>query len=237
MLRNLAKILWLSVLLVAGSVGIYIYQERFSASHKIAELEEQKKQLDEIIQRLGTEKRVAEMIVTDQKTINGVLTTELLFVEYAKDGSALPPKTFVTQGKMLHIDAMVIKFEHDFVRQNDPLRGHSIALFTRMYGDHQNPADAFRVDDPGKPPAIYRGADPRISEFEQSLWTDFWKLAEDASYRQSKGVRVAQGEGVWGPFEPGRLYTITLESDGGLNLTSAPLKGIYLEAIKKKNAV
>ena len=61
MLRNLAKIIWLSVLVVAGSVGIWIYQEQISASHKIAELEAQKKQLDESVQRLSTEKRVADI--------------------------------------------------------------------------------------------------------------------------------------------------------------------------------
>src|SRR5436309_10047817 len=124
MLRNLMKILWLSALLVAGSIGIWIYQEHFSTGHKIAELEAQKKQLDEVILRLSTEKRVAEMIVTDQKEEAGVLTTQLLFVEYAKDGSSLPPREFSIKGKWVHIDALVIKFERDFVKQNDPLRGH-----------------------------------------------------------------------------------------------------------------
>jgi hypothetical protein len=49
------------------------------------------------------------------------------------------------------------------------------------------------------------------------------------------GVRAtggAQGEAVWRPFEPGKLYTITLQHDGGLNITSEPLKGIYSEALK-----
>ena len=50
---------------------------------------------------------------------------------------------------------------------------------------------------------------------------------------KEKGVRVAMGQGVWGMFEPDRLYTITLENDGGLSLTSEPLKGIYREALKK----
>jgi hypothetical protein len=48
------------------------------------------------------------------------------------------------------------------------------------------------------------------------------------------GVRVAQGEGVWRPFEPGRLYTITLESNGGLNVHSEPLRGIYQEALRSR---
>ena len=63
------------------------------------------------------------------------------------------------------------------------------------------------------------------------LWKNFWKLADDAAYREQMGVRVAQGEGVWRPFEPGNLYTLTLESNGGLNITSEPVKGIYKELL------
>src|SRR5436190_9912695 len=100
MLRNVLKIVWLSALVVAGSVGVWIYQEHFSTSRQIAKLEAQKKQLEDIVQRLSAEKRVAEIVVTDQKNSGGVLTTELLFVEYAKDGSSLPAKTFAIQGKM-----------------------------------------------------------------------------------------------------------------------------------------
>jgi hypothetical protein len=109
-----------------------------------------------------------------------------------------------------------------------------VALFTRIYGESQAPENGFPIDEPGAVPAIYHGADPRVSEFEQTMWKDFWKLATDASYRESMGVRVAQGEGVWGPFEPGRLYAIDLEADGGLNLTSEPLRGIYNEAMRRQ---
>ena len=48
------------------------------------------------------------------------------------------------------------------------------------------------------------------------------------------GVRVAQGEGVWRPVDPDKLYTITLECNGGLNIRSEPLKAIYSEALKRK---
>jgi hypothetical protein len=87
------------------------------------------------------------------------------------------------------------------------------------------------IDTPGKVPDIYKGSDPRAADFEQQLWADFWRLYDDESYRQQKGVRTLSGQGVWGPFEPDKLYTISLESDGGLNITSSPQKGIYREAL------
>jgi hypothetical protein len=233
MFQLMVKIVLLSALVVAGAVGIYAYQDRTSDARKIEKLEEEKQELRQIVQRLSDEKRVAEVLVTDQKTVDGVLHTTLLFVEYAKDGSSLPPKSFTIEGKTAHIDAMVIKFEQDFVKANDPLRGHSIALFTKLYGDMESPAEAEPIDVPGKIPDVYRGADPKISEFERELWDNFWKLAEDEAYRQKHGVRIANGQGVWGPFEMDRIYTITIESDGGLNITSEPLRGIYREALKR----
>jgi hypothetical protein len=234
MIRALAKIIVLSVLVLAGAVGIYAYQDQTSDTRKIEKLEEEKHELQQIVQRLSDERRVAEVLVTDQSDVAGVLRTTLLFVEYARDGSSLPPKAFTIEGKTAHVDALVIKFERDFLRDNDPLRGHSIALFTKIYGDQQSPASGETIDAPGQIPDVYRGADPKVSEFERELWNNFWKLAEDPEYRARYGVRVANGQGVWGPFERDKLYTITIESDGGLNITSEPLRGIYREALKRK---
>jgi hypothetical protein len=233
MFRWLGKIFGLTAFIIAGSAGLYFYEVHFSQYHELQKLQEQNHVLTRIVERLSDEKRVAEVLVTDQKTIDGVQQTTLLFVEYDKSGSSLPPKSFTIEGSMAHIDALVIKFDRHFVSEGDPLRGRSIALFTRIYGDKQTPANAFAIDQPGQVPDIYRGADPRISEFEQTLWTDFWKLTDDPEYRQQTGVRIANGQGIWGPFQPEKLYTITLESDGGLNMTSEPLKGIYREALKQ----
>lgn len=231
MFRNIAKILWLSVLLVAGIVGIWIYQQQFSASKKIAQLEAEKKELKQVVDRLSAEKRVADLLVQKQWTDHGILKTQLLMVEYARDGSPLPARSFTLDGKMVHVDAMVIKFDRGFVKSGDELRGHSIALFTRIYGDHQTPADGYEIDKPGKIPDFYRGSAPADVHFEEDLWKNFWRLVDDENYRKEKGVRVAQGEAVWLPFEPGRLYTITLEAAGGLNMVSQPVKGIYQAAL------
>src|SRR5688500_5457836 len=236
MLRSVARIIGLACMIVGGSVALYVYQDRFSASHQIERLQEQKKVLQEVVQRLSDEKRVADVLVTDQKVVDGVPRTTLLFVEYDRAGQPLPAKSFEVVGKQAHVDALVIKFDRHFIGEGDPLRGHSVALFQRLYGDHENPADAKRIDEPGRIPDVYRGADPRVSEFESDLWRNFWRLADDPQYRQEKGVRVANGQGVWGPFEPDKLYTITLESGGGLNIQAEPLRGIYREAIKQRIA-
>jgi hypothetical protein len=235
MLRSLGKIFGLMLLLLVASAGVVYYQNAFSTVKQIEKLEDEKKQLEQVVTRLEQERRVADVLVSSQEArADGVIMTTLLLVEYDKQGQPLPARSFTIQGKTAHIDAMVIKFDNGYVAENDALRGHSIALFTKIYGDHQAPADAMMIDTPGKIPDIYRGADPKISEFETSLWNNFWKMYEDETYRQSKGVRAMGGHGIWGPFSPDRLYSITIESDGGLNMTSEPLKGIYREALKQR---
>ncbi len=232
MYRSILKTFLFVGVVSAAAVGIYTYQAHNSVQAQLEREQQRTAELQQIVQRLSAERRVADIIVTDQQIVNGVLRTTLLFGEYGRDGSSLPAKTFVVEGKMIHLDAMVVKFDGKFVEQNDPLRGHSIALFTRLYGDTQTPAAAFPIDRPGQVPLVYQDADPKGSGFEHDLWQNFWQLADDASYRSQMGVRIAQGEGVWRSFEPGHLYTVTLESNGGLNIRSEPLKGIYREAIK-----
>ena len=58
-------------------------------------------------------------------------------------------------------------------------------------------------------------------------------MTKDAALREKNGVRVSNGEGLWWNCEPDQLYTITIESDGGLNVTSEPVKGIYREALHR----
>ncbi len=233
MVRTTLKLVMLAVLVVGGPFALYRYERHSSV---LVQLDEQKKktqELEEIVTHLQADTRVADLIVTDQHDVNGVVQTTLLFVEYARDGSPLPAKRFTIEGKQAHIDAMVVKFDGRFVQSRDPLRGRSVALFTRLFGDKQTPEQAHRIDDPRQIPAVYQGASPQVSEFEQTLWHDFWRLADDEAYRKQMGVRVAQGEGVWRSFEPNKLYTLTLDNDGGLNITSEPLKGIYSEALKR----
>ena len=208
---------------------------RNSGSRELAVEKLHSEELKQVIGRLETERRVAKIIVTDQPESAGIQRTTLLFVEYVRDGiTPLPPKHFTIDGKRAHIDAMVIKFDGKFVEGNDPLRGHSLALFTRIFGETQNPANGFMIDEPGHIPAIYQPSSKDVSQFEENLWANFWKLADDPDYRASMGVRIAQGEGVWRDFDKGFLYKLTLESNGGLNITSERMEGIFQQALKEQ---
>jgi hypothetical protein len=224
MLRAVVKTLLVTAIVVVSTVGLYIYHERLGKDYQI-------QQLQQIVQRLETERRVAKILVTDQKTVDGKTTTTLLFMEYRKDGTSLPPKQFVINGNEAHIDAEVVKFKDEYVQDGDPLRGESIMLFVRIYGADQTPADGFPIDQPGSIPEIYRGIDPQVSQFEQDIWSRFWKLYNDEDARDAIGIRAMNGEGLYGPFDRDHVYTITIRPDGA-TLNVETLDPIYREAMR-----
>src|ERR1051325_5529139 len=204
MLRPLIKPLFLAALVIGGSLLLWQWETRWSESarreQEVRRLKEEKQKLEEFITRLTAQTRVGEIVVTDQvKKGDQVESTTLLFAEYSRDGKQLAPRFFTIKGNVVHIDSLVIKFDNRFVEEGDGLRGHSLVLFYRLYGDYQAPIDGFRIDEPGKVPEIYRNnsTSAAAADFEAELWKNFWKLADDKKYANEKGVRVAQGEGPW----------------------------------------
>lgn len=234
MLKVLNRLTWI-IVAVAVLAGISFWMYRYTENERrLRKLEEEKAQLQQIVERLSSQRRVAEMILTGRRLEQGAPKMDLLFVEYARDeNTPANIRRFTVDGTEVHIDAKVIQFDRSFVYDGDPLRGVSIALFTRIYGDKTAPEKGEVIDPSGSIPAVYKGADPRAAEFEGKLWADFWRLMEESEYAKEHGVRVAQGEGVWWPPKEGKLYTLSIAAAGGIELKSEQVKGIYLEAMKK----
>lgn len=236
MVKGTLKLGFMTVVVVAGAVGIWTYYTQVSGAYRIKQLEEEKRVLQEVVSRLGGERRVAEMLVTDQTVVDGVKTSNLLFVEYGKDGTPLPPKRFTIRGDNAHVDAMVVKFEDELVGAADPLKGVSLALFTKIYGDATAPESGEAIDKPGEIPAVYRGTGTKVTDFEMDLWKNFWELAHNEAKRKERGVRAIMGQGVWEPVKKDILYTLTLENDGGLNVKREPVKGVFREALSPSSS-
>ena len=229
MARALLKLVGLTLATLLATGGLWYYVKNDARDKVIADQRQQIETLENVATRLQLERRVADLFVTRQgKNDSGQLTTDLLFVEIGPDGEPLPPRRFQLLGDSGYVEAKLLKFERGFVREGDPLRGRSIALFTKLFGSQTPPDQGQPVDLPGQVPRVYK--DARQSEFEQRLWSDFWNLADDTVYAKTKGVRVAQVEAVSTRFRPDKLYTVTLEADGGLSLTNKPLEPIFREA-------
>jgi hypothetical protein len=232
-LKTLSKIATLSVFTLIGVVGLLFYRHTSSTAARIADLENKNSEMKEIIGRLEYERRIADFVVSDQRIIDGKRHTSLLMVEYDKAGAPLPPRSFEVIGNRVHVDAYVVKFDQESVRKGDSLRGKALLLFEKIYGDAQAPADGSRIDPPTQSPEIYRDVNPRLSAFEQKLWTDFWRLVTDEPYRKEFGVSVAYGSGVFFPAEKGRRYTLTLAANGNVTAYNEPLPEIFSRLMKQ----
>jgi hypothetical protein len=246
MLRALIRMIVLACVVLAS--GWWYFFHSNSPAAKIERLEEEKKQLEKIVTRLTTDRRVAEFIVTGQQQVNGELRTTILWEETNPQGARVGNKSFTIKGDEVHIDALSIRFQEDFVLKDDPLRGKGLILFTKLYGAHQTPAEGYAIDEPGQTPGIYKkdqpgsvlagagagtSGDPESSKFERGLWQDFWRLVHDKKFREEKGVKVASGKGVWiRRVDQGKVYTVTVDAHGNPTVDWEAIKPILREALR-----
>ena len=225
--------------------GYELYDARQRAMHakdealqaKEAELEKQRAEIASLNEDLATKQREIErldMAMRLLKTDHRLARIEVLeqidpedgkreqtrfsFVEMDDAGNALEkPQEFQIEGDIAHIDALVVSFDDKYVEQGDPLRGTSLALFRRVYGEYQNPSDGFALDTVGARPAAYsRGSQP--SELESEIWSKFWDYANDPQLAAKAGVRTAHGKDAYIQLRTGMRYRVQLRKTGDLTI-------------------
>lgn len=197
--------------------------EQRALAQRLAEDNRAKQQrierLETAMRLLKIDHRVAYIDVLDQQRQPGGddVRTTFRYVEVDDDGNELaPPRELTVDGDVLYVDYWVIKFDDELVEQGDPLRGASICLLRRLFGEHQQPSEGFAVDAEGTRPAVYgRG---ESSEFQRELWENFWEYATNPATAQAAGVRAAHGEAPYTKLVPGQRYKIELRASGGLSI-------------------
>ena len=217
-----------------GVVGYRIYGDltRAEREHKKrvedlrAEIEQRKRReavLKAMVARLGKASRVARVqVLKQQKDLqNGRIETRLLFHQLDENGKSVSQKELTVEGQVVYFDALVIQFDPEMVAMGDALRGKSIYLFRRAFGEHQNPSDGLALYDPGRVPKAYQ-AGPETDPYEAYLWKWFWKLAEDPAFAREERVRVAQIEAVATRLHYGKIYELEIQHVGGLSIRPLP---------------
>jgi hypothetical protein len=124
-------------------------------------------------------------------------------------------------GEEFYIDALVVRFDRKYVEAGDGLRGKSLLLFRRAFGDQQKPVDGvplFTGQAGSQIPELMQ-VDRVPSDFEKQIWTRFWDYANDPTLAAAQGIRVAQGEAPHIRAVAGQVYKLTLRSSGGLEIT------------------
>ncbi len=185
--------------------------------------------LERVVGRLTGERRVAQLLVVDQPARpDGTVETVIKFQEFDCDGNPLAVREFQVAGEVVYFDALLIKFDDQFVGESDLLRGKSLVLFRRIFGESQTPEEGFPIDPVRQIPEIYRTASAPTG-YEERLWDRFWEYATDPTAAAEAGVRVAQGEAVYNQLQKGQFWVLAIENDGGLNLVRHDIPAVVTE--------
>ena len=69
---------------------------------------------------------------------------------------------------MVYIDYLRVTFDDKYIEESDLDRSTAIALFQRIFGEHQKAVDGFQLDTVGTRPTAY-GRGTEMSEFEKKM--------------------------------------------------------------------
>jgi hypothetical protein len=184
---------------------------------------------------LKVSRRLARLTVLDQHEIAGTeseepaaestdgksptnLVTKLEFVEVNESGDPIgDPKQFEIVGDMVYIDYMRVTFDDKYIEESDLDRSTAIALFQRIFGEHQNPVDGFQLDAVGTRPTAY-GRGTEMSDFEKKIWDDFWLISNDKQRASELGIHAIHRTAVGQRVVPGMTYEVELRATGDMSI-------------------
>jgi hypothetical protein len=187
---------------------------------------EQQKEIDELevaIWLLKFDHRVARIVVleqTDDPANPDLVRTRVRFEELDRTGTPVGPgRELTVEGRVVYIEGLVIKFEDGYVEGSDLLRGSSVCMFRRMYGENQKPSDGVHIDSATTHP-LAAGDEEGPDPYFVDLWEQFWEYANDPALAATKGVRASHGEAPFIEMRPGKTYRVELRASGGLTVVA-----------------
>ncbi|MCR4337246.1 MAG: hypothetical protein NUV91_05525 [Candidatus Omnitrophica bacterium] len=208
------------ILIIFGFLGYQGY-------HFYQNVIEKNRILQQIIQRLVADSRIAEVLVTDEKynPITQRSETTIKFLEYDTKGDALEPRYFTFSGNVIQFQSLVIRFNDLHIKQGDALRGKSVYLFWKAFILDGANTQEYELAKMNAVPEGYK-IDGGRNAFEEELWRNFWEYALHSETAMKNGVKNAQIEAPGTKFVPGVLYSIKIEHDGGLRIDAQKIPEI-----------
>lgn len=221
---KIRSLVGLAVLGAMATGGVWWYRTSTEQARLIEEQERVIGALETRLDLVWAKELAADVRVNklgkDPET--GQPTMDLTFVQY-EPGSEKPlfRRSMTLPGEEFYIDALVVQFERKFVEAGDGLKGKSMLVFRRAFGDRQKPVDGvtlYRRDDLVPIPELNQ-VDVQPSDFEQQLWVRFWQIANDPERAGEEGIAIAQGEAPHIKAVEGQVYKLSLRSSGGLQIS------------------
>jgi hypothetical protein len=200
-------------------------------SVQLQQLADENDRLQTSLRLVKVDRRLAYLTVTDtgQDPESGEAIMKVLFTEVDSNGKQVGDRrVFTLRGTLLNVDCWLAKFDDQYIEKADLVRGASLCIIRGIRGDrdvalqgidegiaYPDP-EAAQADQPADSrPAIYQSLGA-ISDLEQKIWSDFWRVANDNALQQELGLRAVHGQVNYIMAEPGATYQLDLRaSDGG----------------------
>ncbi|HRV82058.1 MAG TPA: hypothetical protein P5218_11500 [Planctomycetota bacterium] len=220
---------WWTVFLKGQIDGFH--QDLEAKNEEIAQLnddlqvsEAKRRELELSNHLLKIDHRVARIQVVEQgpdpENPEHELTT-IRFQELDEAGAPIDEGQLITvEGNKVYLETLVIKFEDQYIEGGDFLRGSSVCLFKRVFGEEQKPSEGHPIDSKGVHPHPYANSGDGADDlYYAELWQRFWDYANDPELAEAKGVRTMHGEAPFVQTKPGKVYRVELRASGGLSIT------------------
>lgn len=225
---------FLLAFLAGGAISAWGYhklnnEELVLQRLRIEELEKHQEQLEHQIYFLKERQRVAQIEVLEQfhdpESKSGK-RTKLRFWEIGEDGEAVGEQHEITvDGDVVYVDAQVIKFDPEFLEENNLEQGSSLLMFRRLFGEYQAPSDGYALDQVNRVPPAFSIEDSRGNlsgeDFHAELWRNFWQYANRPEVMRRMGVHAMHGEAPYIQLAPAGRYQIQLRTTDGLTIRAA----------------
>ena len=187
---------------------------------QIASLAKDVEKLQTSLALMKVSRRLAKLTVTNQGTdeSTGQPFTLVEFVELNEEGAPIDtPREFRVRGEQVYVDAWVVKFDDKYIEEADIERGTSVLWFKRIFGDKQQPAEGFPLDEKDQLPSAYARGKKKVTDLERKIWGDFWNIANNKNLSEELGIRAAHGGAVSKKVQKGKTYTIEMRSTGDIS--------------------
>jgi hypothetical protein len=187
---------------------------------QVGELNEKLARLEVAMRLLKVRRRLARLTVLDQHqdVALGMPVSKIEFVEVDDNGQPIgQAKQFEIQGDQVYVDYLRVTFDDKYIEASDLDRSTAICLFQRVFGEHQQAAEGFVLDEVGTRPSGYARGTP-MSDFEQKIWNDFWLIANDPERAAKLGIYAAHGSAVSMRVKPGAVYDLELRATGDITI-------------------
>lgn len=207
------------------------HDELATRRKEVADLSAKVDRLEVRMQLLRVRHRLARVKVLDQHEVAALnpatpsegtenaasranVVTKVEIVEVNDQGEPIgEAKPFEVAGDMVYVDFLHVTFDDKYIEQADLDRSSSLVLFQRIFGEHQEPVQGFQLDTVGTRPTAY-GRGTEMSEFEKSIWNDFWLISNDPQRAKELGIHAAHGAAVAMRVQKDKTYEIDLRSTG-----------------------